>query len=198
MCCAFALVLLFNGNGNRVVAAEVQRHQINSDGQYTYLPSPMGPGIAGGVPSNYQLDFGVTGFFSVEYADAAARILDVDLTFVGNQTVQENPPELTLVTADRVEDWLESRQFVQESTTETFALYTDQIFPDFKLFNFSDGTVRLEGGYNATPADGIGVQFRVNALAVPEPSSQLMFCVALLFGGIGRRKHLHARSSRRR
>src|SRR5688500_17336428 len=47
-----------------------QTYQINPGGVYHYLPSPEGPGIAGGMPNNYQLDFGIGGRFVYEFDTA--------------------------------------------------------------------------------------------------------------------------------
>jgi hypothetical protein len=43
-----------------------QTYAVNLGGVYQYLPSTFGPGIPGGMPSNYQLDFGIGGTFVYE------------------------------------------------------------------------------------------------------------------------------------
>jgi hypothetical protein len=169
-----ALVVFFP----RELAAQLQRYAINPGGQYTYLPSPEGPGIPGGMPSAYELDFGVTGFFSVEYSDTTARLLDVDLMLIGNEAVQSNPPGLALVTADRVAEWLESRRFIRQPIGAPFSGYTDEVIP-LGHSNYLDGTVSIDGGFDFTPADGIGVNFRLNATLVPEPAGWLLACMAM-------------------
>ncbi len=175
---AFAALAAFLHGETR---GQVLRYAINPGGQYTYLPSPEGPGIPGGMPSAYELDFGVTGLFSVEYGDATARLVDVDLMLVGNEPVQANPPGLALVTGERVSTWLESRRFVQLPVGAPF-VYADDVFPTFTLTDFLNGTVSLGGGYDSTPADGIGVDFQLNATLIPEPASWLLAGLALAIG----------------
>ncbi|MEX2140574.1 MAG: hypothetical protein WD894_15025 [Pirellulales bacterium] len=162
----------------REAPAQVQRYAINPGGQYTYLPSPEGPGIPGGMPSAYELDFGVTGFFSIDYGDSTARLLDVDLMLIGNEPVQANPPGLAFVTADRVADWLESRRFIQQPVGAPWSAYTDEVFP-LGLTNLLNGTVSLDGGFDSTPADGIGLNFTLNATLIPEPPGWLLACLAM-------------------
>jgi hypothetical protein len=162
-------------------AAELKRYAITPGGTYTYLPSPLGPGVPGGMPSAYELDFGVTGFFTVEYGETAARLLDVDLTLLGNQAIQENPPAASPVTSDRVATWLEARHLLKQPVAGPFDLYTDEIFPNLQLIDTLNGFVRLEGGFDSTPADGIGMQFGLNATLIPEPGGlQLTYAAGTL------------------
>jgi hypothetical protein len=163
---------------------QVLRYASNPGGQYTYLPSPEGPGIPGGMPTAYELDFGVTGLFSVEYGDATARLVDVELMLVGNETVQTNPPGLALVTGERVSTWLEDRRFIQLPVGAPFDVYADETFPALRLTDLLNGTVSLQGGFDSTPADGIGVNFQLNATLIPEPESLLLagLAVAIALG----------------
>jgi hypothetical protein len=121
-------------------------------------------------------------------------LVDVDLGLIGNVTVQENPPfEFALVAAERVEEWLESRNFVQQPVLGPFDLYTDEDHPGLALHDFLNGTVLLEGGYDMTGADGTGVHFNLHAVAVPEPSSLLLACSMLALAGtqLPKRYRLH-------
>ena len=43
----------------------VQRYAIGPGGEYTYLPSPKGPGIGGGMPSAHELEERVEDWFEV-------------------------------------------------------------------------------------------------------------------------------------
>ena len=162
--------------------AQELRYAINPGGQYTYLPSPEGPGIPGGMPSAYELDFGVTGLFSVEYGDATARLVDVDLMLIGNEPVQANPPGLALVTGERVATWLEDRRFIRLPLGAPFDVYADETFPNLRLTDLLNGTVSLQGGFDSTPADGIGVDFQLNATLIPEPASLLLAGAAAAIG----------------
>ena len=173
---AFFLVALV-ATAPKDAAAQVQRYAINPGGEYTYLPSPEGPGIPGGMPSAYELDFGITGFFSIEYGDSTARLLDVDLMLLGNEPVQSNPPGLALVTPDRVATWLEERRFIQLPVGAPFDVYADELFP-LRLTDFLNGALALDGGFDFTPSDGIGLNFNLNATLIPEPASWLLACLA--------------------
>jgi hypothetical protein len=188
-----AMALVCNRNST---AAELKRYVVTPNGMYTFLPSPEGPGIPGGVPNAFRLDFGISGFFTVEYDDVMARLLDVDLTLMGNQPVQENPPGILPVTSERVATWLEARDFEKQPVAGPFDLYTDETFPGLSLIDTLNGMIRLEGGFDATPADGTGMQFSINATLVPEPGGLELLGVAgmLAIGGAW----LARRGSRRR
>jgi hypothetical protein len=162
----------------RSSAAEQHRYAVTPGGAYAYLPSPPGPGIAGGMPSAYELDFSVAGSFTVEFDATTARLLDVDFTLLGNQAIQENPPAATPVTPDRVASWLLARRFIKQPVAGPFDLYTDEMFPNLQLIDTLNGTLRLEGGFDATPADGIGMQFGLQATLVPEPAAMSFAGVA--------------------
>lgn len=161
------------------VSAQVPRFAINPGGQYTYLPSPEGPGIPGGMPSAFELDFGVSGLFSIEFGDMTARFLDVDLTLLGNEAVQSNPPGLALVTADRVGSWLEERRFNQLPVAGPFDVYADEMFPSLMLTDFLNGMVLLDGGFDFRRVDGNGVDFTLSATIIPEPAGCLLACLAI-------------------
>jgi hypothetical protein len=166
-------------------ASEPKRYAISPSGEYEYLPSPLSPGLPGGVPSAYELDFGVSGFFTVEFEATTARLLGVDLMLVGNEAIQNNPPAATPVTPDRVSNWLMSRRFIKQPVAGPFDLYTDEIFPNLQLIDTLNGMVRLEGGFDATPIDGIGLQFGLNATLIPEPAALSLAGVAGALGIVG-------------
>jgi hypothetical protein len=162
------------------VAAEQRQYVILPDGEYTYLHSPQSLGIEGGMPSPWELDFGVSGFFTVEYDGSTAKLLNAELTLLGNDGIQNDPPGLLApVTAERVQAWLESRMFVKQSVVGPFELYTDDTFPELRLFDLLNGTVHLEGGFDSTPADGVGMQFSLIATAVPEPDNLALVAIAV-------------------
>jgi hypothetical protein len=147
---------------------------------YTYKPSPEGPGITGGQPSAYQLDFGVAGAFSVEYDDVAttARFLNVELVLTGNEAIQMNPPPFTPVTADSVEQWLEDRLLFDIFTLAPWTEYHDRTFPNFALLDF-DGSVLVRGGFDHTSADGTAMNFNISARLIPEPAAGALIGLAL-------------------
>jgi len=151
---------------------ELKPYFIQPGSTYTYKPGPEGPGIPGGQPSAYELDFGVGGTFTVEYDRTVytARLLNVELVLTGNEAVQMNPPNAFLpVTAERVEDWLEARLFHNLFVAAPWDQYQAEDPPGLHLFDFLQGSVRLEGGYEHTAADGDGMLFDINAREQPIP-----------------------------
>ncbi len=162
------------------LAASVLRYDIEPGGQYTYVPSPEGLGIPGCDPSDLECVFGIDGSFSVmvEPDTRIATLLDVDLTLIGNDEVQQSA--LTpLVTAEGVADWLEDRSFENLITAGPFEIFADETHPNLQLIDFLNGTVTLSGGFNNTPSDGDGVDFELTAEVVPEPSSVFLLAVGL-------------------
>jgi hypothetical protein len=169
-------------------AAQLQRYEITPGSPYTYLPSPEGPGIPGGVPSAYQLDFGVRGFFTVEYSGATAKLTGVDVALSGNETIQESASAFAAVTPQHVADFLESRQFVGVPDMDPNQVYVDTLIPPFPpglvLTDFRNGSVTLVGGLDTTGADGFGRLFEWNAVAIPEPGTLPLAALALVGGSI--------------
>lgn len=167
--------------------AQVQRYLIRPGSQYMYLPSGFGPGIPGGEPSPYQLDFGISGSFRVEYDDAEkARLLDFDLDLSGNEIVQEDALPFSLVRGDVVADWLEERMLVRadDAPTGPWTEYADERFTGFRLRDFSNGDVTLRGGFDSRRADGSGINFDVTAVAIPEPSTFALAFLAVAAGSL--------------
>jgi hypothetical protein len=172
-----AVALFWNRNST---AAELKRYEITPGGTYTFLPGPEGPGIPGGMPDAFRLDFGVSGLFTVEYDEAMARLLDVDVTLTGNQQVQENPPGGWPVSSERVATWLEARDFEKQPVAGPFDLYTDETWQGLSLIDTLNGMIRLEGGFDRTGVDGPAMQFSLNAVLIPEPGGLLLFLAGTL------------------
>ena len=172
------------------LAASVLRYDIESGGQYTYVPSPEGIGIPGCDPSDFECVFGIDGSLSV-MVDADTRIatlLDVDLTLIGNDDVQQSAPT-QFVTAEGVADWLEDRSFESLITAGPFEIFADETHPNLQLTDFLNGTITLSGGFNNTPSDGVSVDFELTAMVVPEPSSVFLLATGLTVALIWRRVH---------
>ena len=153
-------------------------YQINAGGQYEYKPSPW-VGIPGGVPSDYELDFGIDGTFVYELDTTAqtARLLNLNLTLTGNEAIQAAPPAFGLVTADRVETYLASHLFVEDFIGGLLHLESSTV-PGLKLTDGLNGNIAIFGGYDSTPVDGDGVQFQFSASAVPEPAGIALLAAA--------------------
>jgi len=163
---------------------EFKAYLIQPGSAYTYKPGPEGPGIPGGQPSDYELDFGVHGTFTVEYDRMAdtARLLDVELMLAGNEAVQMNPPNAFLpVTADRVDEWLEARLFHNQFVLAPWDQYQAENPTGLYLIDLLQGSLWLKGGYDHTPADGDAMLFDVNAreAVIPEPGSFALAAAAL-------------------
>jgi hypothetical protein len=163
-------------------AAEITQtiYQINPGGQYTYKPSPF-LGIPGGMPSEYELDFGIGGTFVYEFdtARTRARLLNINLTLTGNEAIQAAPPPLARVTADRVEEYLASHTFVEDFIGGLLHLESST-HEGLKLTDGLNGTLTITGGFDATPVDGTGVLFDFSALAIPEPAGIALVAPAAL------------------
>jgi hypothetical protein len=154
-------------------------YQVNLGGAYQYLPSQFGPGIPGGVPNNYQLDFGIGGAFVYELDSAGptARLLNLNLFLTGNEPIQAAPPVASPVTADRVETYLASHAFVEDFIGGLLHLKSS-IHPNLKLTDGLNGHIAIRGGYDNRPADGDGLQFEFSAVAVPEPAGVALLAAA--------------------
>jgi hypothetical protein len=162
-----------------VAAAVTQTtYQINAGGQYEYKPSPW-VGIPGGVPSPYELDFGIGGTFVYELDTTAetARLLNLNLFLTGNEPIQAAPPDFTPVTADRVETYLANQLFVEDFIGGLLHLESSTV-PGLKLTDGLNGNIAITGGFDMTPVDGHGMQFQFSAHAIPEPSCFVLLATA--------------------
>jgi hypothetical protein len=172
-----------------VAAVTQTTYQINPGGQYEYKPSPW-VGIPGGVPSQYQLDFGIGGTFVYELDTTAetARLLNLNLFLTGNEPIQAAPPDFTPVTADRVEIYLASHLFVEDFIGGLLHLESSTV-PGLKLTDSLNGNIAITGGFDMTPVDGHGMQFQFSAHAIPEPTGVALFTAAAAALCIVRRRH---------
>src|SRR5688572_14438099 len=112
----FASLMLTTAAATAAADLTQTTYLIHPGGQYTYKPSPEGPGIPGGVPNAFELDFGIGGTFVYEFdtAGPTARLFHLDLVLTGNQAIQAAPPPGATVTADRVEAYLATHTFVED------------------------------------------------------------------------------------
>ena len=107
--CAIAALMIL-GHATRV---DAQPYEIGPGGTYTFLPSPEGTGLPGCATSDFECAFGLEGTFrlSVDAGSRNARLVDVDLTLIGNEAVQQTEMR-PMVTSVGVAEWLEEREFV--------------------------------------------------------------------------------------
>lgn len=177
--CLIALALIAAPS---TVAAQLVRHyEILPGGVFTYFPSPEGPGIPGCDPSTFECAFGVAGQFSLEFTDPldTAKFTNLDLTLIGNEDIQSDPPMFGLVTSDRVETWLADRVFEYVPVGAPINLFWDSHFETLSLTDYLNGTVELSGGYDSTFVDGDGLNFQVSARLIPEPGTMSLMAVGL-------------------
>jgi hypothetical protein len=156
----------------KLCAQSILHYTIQPGSQYTFKPSPFVP-IPGGQPSEFQLDFGVSGLLTLEWNGAAspARILNADLLLSGNEAIQNSPPPFSPVTAEGVASYLEARLFNQTPVTDAYVEYVAQQPTGLRVRDFQDGQITLTGGFDGTFVDGFGMLFNVSAALVPEPST---------------------------
>lgn len=181
-----ATSFLATSAGTTAAAITQTTYRLFPGGQYTYKPSPW-VGIPGGVPSDYQLDFGVGGTFVYELdtAGPAARLLNLNLTLSGNEAIQAAPPPFAVVTADRVEECLASHAFVEDFIGGLLHLESS-LHPGLKLTDSLSGHVSISGGFDATPVDGHGLLFNFSAKAIPEPGGMALVALTAV-SVLGRR-----------
>jgi hypothetical protein len=178
----FASLILMFAAATALAEITQTKYLIHPGGQYTYKPSPEGPGIPGGVPNAFELEFGIGGTFVYELDTAGpttARLLNIDLVLTGNQAIQESPPAGATVTADRVEEFLGSHTFVEDFIGGLVHLQSST-HEDLKLTDGLNGNLSINGGFDNTPADGIGLQFDFSAVAIPEPAGIALVATAAL------------------
>lgn len=184
-----ACILLLEFVAAPATAAVTQTtYQIDPGGQYEYKPSPW-VGIPGGVPSQYELDFGIGGTFTYELDTTAmtARLLNLNLTLTGNEAIQAQSPPPGLVNAANVARYLNSKLFVEDFIGGPLHLKAEAI-PGLKLTDSRNGNIALVGGYDSTPVDGNGVYFQFSAQAIPEPTGMALGAAAALFCIVRRRR----------
>lgn len=181
----------------RPAIAQTTSYNISPGSEYTYLASPMGPGIPGGMPSDYVLDFGIAGTFDVQIEPgmmgqpATLTILNANLLLTGNEAIQANPPVFGEVTAARVANFLEARNFL--NLPQGAIVFADETFPQLRvMLSNIGGDLSLFGGFDHTPADGTGLNFMLQATPVPEPAA----CTAAAMSAIWLASYRRRSSSR--
>ena len=81
---AYVLVIVRTGHGGADPATA----------RFTYLASPEGPGVPGGLPNAYVLHFGMQGMFTItELPNNEGDITQADFILVGNEAAFQNNPE---------------------------------------------------------------------------------------------------------
>jgi hypothetical protein len=177
---SLALVVLHFAAASAEAAVTQTTYQINPGGVYQYLPSGFVP-IPGGMPSEYQLDFGIGGTFTYELDSVGptARLLDLNLVLTGNETIQAAPPPVAPVTADRVEQYLASNTFVPD-TIGAFLYLKSSTYPNLKLTDTLSGGLFITGGFDGRFIDGAGLHFQFIASEIPEPSTIALAAAAAL------------------
>ena len=173
---AFLVLILAVDPAGAVVTQTPYR--IDAGGMYQYKPSPF-LGIPGGMPSDYELDFGIGGTFVYELdtASPTARLLNLNLVLTSNEAIQAAPPALVPVTADRVAAFLANHVFVEDFIGGLLHLESSTD-PWLKLTDGLNGNIAISGGYDQTFVDGDGMRFQFSARVIPEPAAIVLAVVA--------------------
>jgi hypothetical protein len=176
-----ALVILLLAAAPADAAVIQQHYRINPGGDYQYFPSPEGPGIPGGAPNGYQLDFGIGGAFVYELDTTAeqAQLLNLNLFLTGNEAIQAAPPPVSPVTADRVETYLASHTFVTDFIGGLLHLESST-HPTLKLTDSLNGNLLISGGFDNRPIDGDALNLMFSARLIPEPATLALCGFAVL------------------
>ena len=155
------------------VSAEVHHYEIQPGGEYVFSPSPLSAFFL--IYDCARLDngcqFAVGGSFDLEFDESADEVIvaDANLLLQGNDEVQESSYS-TMVTSDGVSDWFTRLTFALISQEDTTFRYVEKNNSFMTLTRFADGSVNISGGFDNTFADGLGMDFQVTALTVPEIS----------------------------
>ncbi|MGD9633725.1 MAG: PEP-CTERM sorting domain-containing protein, partial [Pirellulales bacterium] len=118
----------------------------------------------------------------------SATFKDLDLTLIGNEGIQHDPPGGSPVTADRVEAWLAAHLFERVAMASPIDFYQDSVFASLRLTDYLDPIVELAGGYNLTPVDGDGLNFQLTARLIPEPNTFVLIAIGFAILGFRRRQ----------
>jgi hypothetical protein len=178
---SLALVVLHFAAASAEAAVTQTTYQINPGGIYQVFPSDFGPGIPGGMPSPYQLDFGIGGTFVYELDSVGptARLLNLNLVLTGNEAIQASEPPGTQVTPEGAEAYLASHTFVEDVIGALLYLESSR-HPGLKLIDTLTGGLSVSGGYDSRPVDGGALQLQFSATEIPEPSSMAVVAAAAL------------------
>jgi hypothetical protein len=152
--------------------------------RFTYLPSPEGPGVPGGIPDAYVLHFGMQGMFTItELPNNQGDITQADFILLGNETAfQNNPQRRAQLEATARQILLDTAFTVERGPPLDRTVFRGDIAgPDLVLEFFRQSLVRMEGGPDQRPVDGEGFQY---SYPIPEPGTPAMFlaacfCIAL-------------------
>jgi hypothetical protein len=152
---------------------------------FIYFPSAEGPGIPGGVPNPYQLHFGLQGMFRIEHQPVdVAKITQANFVLVGNDAAFQNDPQARAELELRARETLLSAIFdieVGPPLDRTVYRAPFPFGPDLEIEFFRQTLVRMAGGPDSTPIDGVGLRY---VYPIPEPATVTLLVAACTGGGL--------------
>jgi hypothetical protein len=167
--------------------------------RFVYFPPPRGSGVAGGVPSPFELHFGIQGSFVLtDLPGDQGDITQANFTLVGNETALANDPQLRADLETTAEQLLLSAPFtIERGPSLDRTVYRAPFVEgrELELEFFRQTLVRMEGGPDSRPVDGPAFQYQY---PVAEPANLVLGLVggaSIGIIGMSRRRRSLARAS---
>jgi len=162
--------------------------------RFIYFPPSFGPGIPGGVPSEYELHFGMQGMFTLEQLpNNQGDITETDIVLLGNEAAFQGNPAGRAQIQETARQILLNTLFTAERgpPLDRTVFRGDVSGPDLVLEFFRQSLVSMHGGPDLRPVDGAGYQY---AYPVPEPSAMALLLAGGTFAAAWRiRRHKSVR-----
>ena len=160
--------------------------------RFTYFPSGEGPGVPGGVPSAYELHFGMQGMLTAEeQTDDRGRVTQADFVLLGNEAAFAGNPQRRAQLEETSRQILLTAIFTVQHgpPLDRTEFRADVDGPDLVLEFFRQQLVRMDGGPDQRPVDGEGFRY---SYSVPEPAAPLLLlggCACVVLRRDARRSH---------
>jgi hypothetical protein len=145
--------------------------------RFTYFPSGEGPGVPGGVPSAYELHFGMQGMFTIEeQPNDQGDITQAAFVLLGNEAAFQNNPQRRAQLEETSRQILLTAMFDVERgpPMDRTVFRSGDDGPDLVLEFFRQTLVRMDGGPDQRPVDGEGFLY---SYPIPEPGTLLLVLV---------------------
>ena len=183
-CFVVPFLCLVTEVGTSQSRADTLRFEFSSpESQFTFLPSPEGPGLLGCAPDIFQCDLAFEGIvgLEVDLGAGTAQFTDVNAVLTG-------PGPLN---GDNLANFIDSLVLTTHMADETSVVFRHD-FGSFGVLDavLTDTELRILGGFDATPVDGSGWSVDGLGTPVPEPSTFTLALLALLAHGHRRRRYI--------
>lgn len=141
--------------------SRILNFEISPESRFTFLPSPESAGIPGCDPNDFQCDFQVSGTVSLNLRDDFLFFAHSNLDVAGNEAIQKDPPFLeALVTSDRIEERLAQTIMSRQGPNSFQSIFR---FGNSFRAELAENELKLTGGIDLTPSDGLGFDFDLQA-----------------------------------